>query len=86
TQILPDGMVLLEVKCVGAMPLWLTGFLSAERIFKKSFSKYGTAYQMQLAERKMASVPQARNVAVPWLTSLPVLGQPSYAPLTTAIA
>ena len=86
TQILPDGKVLLEVKCVGAMPLWLTGFLSAEGIFKKSFSKYGTAYQMQFAEREVASVLQPRNATVPWLTTLPVLGKPSYAPLTTAIA
>ena len=49
TQILPDGKVLLEVKCDGAMPLWLVKFLSAERIFKTSFSKYGTAYQTRLA-------------------------------------
>jgi len=46
-QILPNGRVLLEVKCAGAMPLWLTSFLSHERIFKTSFSKYGLAYQTE---------------------------------------
>ena len=62
TQILPDGKVLLEVKCDGAMPLWLTSFLSAERIFKASFSKYGTAYQQQLS--KGLRVPRRRPSAV----------------------
>ena len=45
TPILPEGMVLMEVKCAGGLPLWLTQVLTRERIFKTSFSKYGTAYQ-----------------------------------------
>lgn len=45
TPILPEGMVLMEVKCSGGLPLWLTKVLTEERIFKTSFSKYGTAYQ-----------------------------------------
>jgi hypothetical protein len=44
-KILPEGRTLMEIKCSGAIPLWLTGFLSRERIFKTSFSKYGTAYR-----------------------------------------
>ena len=43
--ILPEGMVLMEVKCAGGVPLWLTKVLTDERIFKTSFSKYGTAYE-----------------------------------------
>lgn len=43
--ILPEGMVLMEVKCAGGVPLWLTKVLTEERIFKTSFSKYGTAYE-----------------------------------------
>ena len=43
--LLPDGMVLMEVKCSGGIPLWMTEVLSRERIYKTSFSKYGTAYQ-----------------------------------------
>ena len=43
--ILPADKILLELKCVGGMPLWMSEFLSRERIYKTSFSKYGTAYQ-----------------------------------------
>jgi hypothetical protein len=35
----------MEVKCAGGVPLWLTKVLTQERIFKTSFSKYGTAYE-----------------------------------------
>ena len=44
TPLLPDGFVLMEIKCAGGIPLWLTAFLSGEGIRKTSFSKYGTAY------------------------------------------
>jgi SPX domain protein involved in polyphosphate accumulation len=43
--ILEDGFVLMELKCAGAIPLWMTALLSAEQIYKTSFSKYGTAYK-----------------------------------------
>ncbi len=43
--ILEAGKTLMEVKTSGAIPLWLTEVLSRERIYKTSFSKYGTAYQ-----------------------------------------
>ncbi len=45
TSILPEGMVLMEIKCAGAIPLWMTDILSREKIYKTSFSKYGTAYR-----------------------------------------
>ena len=45
TPILPEGKVLMEIKCSGGIPLWMTHVLSAERIYKTSFSKYGTAYK-----------------------------------------
>ena len=44
-SILPEGMVLMEIKCSGGIPLWMTEFLSKNKIYKTSFSKYGTAYQ-----------------------------------------
>ena len=44
TPILPEGKVLMEIKCSGGIPLWMTQVLSKERIYKTSFSKYGTAY------------------------------------------
>lgn len=43
--ILPKGQVLMEIKCSGGIPLWMTHALSAERLYKTSFSKYGTAYE-----------------------------------------
>ena len=45
TPLLPDNMVLMEIKCSGGIPIWMTNILSRERIYKTSFSKYGTAYQ-----------------------------------------
>ncbi|MBQ9746023.1 MAG: polyphosphate polymerase domain-containing protein [Clostridia bacterium] len=45
TPLLEEGKVLLEVKTSGGFPLWLAHFLSEEKIYKTSFSKYGTAYQ-----------------------------------------
>ncbi len=44
TSLLPEGMVLMELKCSGGLPLWMVEVLSREHIYKTSFSKYGTAY------------------------------------------
>ena len=44
SPILPEGKVLMELKCSGGIPLWMVEVLSRERIYKTSFSKYGTAY------------------------------------------
>ena len=44
-SLLPEDMVLMEIKCSGGIPLWMTQLLSRERIYKTSFSKYGTAYR-----------------------------------------
>ena len=44
-QILDDGLVLREIKCSGGIPLWMTKVLTDNKIYKTSFSKYGTAYQ-----------------------------------------
>lgn len=43
--ILPDDMSIMEIKCSGGIPLWMTELLTRERIYKTSFSKYGTAYK-----------------------------------------
>lgn len=45
TRILPEENVLMEIKCSGGIPLWMTALLSKEKIYKTSFSKYGTAYR-----------------------------------------
>ena len=45
TSILPEGKVLMEIKCSSGIPLWMTEILSKEKIYKTPFSKYGTAYR-----------------------------------------
>lgn len=42
--ILPPELTLMEIKCTGAMPKWLTQALSNTELYKTSFSKYGNAY------------------------------------------
>jgi len=55
TDMLDQGMFLMELKCPGAIPLWMTEVLSAEHIYKTSFSKYGNAYC-----RFMSETPEER--------------------------
>lgn len=50
TKIIPDDMVLLEIKTDGAMPVWLAHALDKCKIRPSSFSKYGTAYLETLKE------------------------------------
>lgn len=45
TSILEEGKVLMEIKCSGGIPLWMTKVLSEQKIYKTSFSKYGRAYE-----------------------------------------
>ncbi len=51
TPILEEGKVLMELKCSGAIPMWMTQALSANGIYKTSFSKYGTAYRKLIFPR-----------------------------------
>ena len=45
TPILADQKVLMEVKTDGAIPGWMVDFLTQNKLYKTSFSKYGTAYR-----------------------------------------
>lgn len=49
-SLLPEGWTILEVKVQNAVPLWLSEILSAGKIYKASFSKYGEAYRQQLSK------------------------------------
>lgn len=51
TKILEDGYVLAEIKVANAIPMWLIKFLSQEKIYKTSFSKYGTAYTNYISKK-----------------------------------
>ena len=45
--VLDSNQILMEVKTKDAIPLWMTQILTTHQIYKKSFSKYGTAYQIK---------------------------------------
>ena len=63
TPILPEGKVLMEIKCSGGIPLWMTNILSEEHIYKTSFSKYGTAYQTMIFPRLIGEHKNVMEVA-----------------------
>lgn len=46
SSLLTKGQVLMEINSIGAIPLWLICFLSDEKLYQTSFSKYGTAYRL----------------------------------------
>ncbi len=48
-QLIDGDHVLMEIKIMGAFPLWLSVALSQLAITKSSFSKYGNAYKSCLA-------------------------------------
>jgi len=49
-QILDSNQILVEIKTENAMPLWLTGILSENKIFPVSFSKYGVCYARHISK------------------------------------
>ncbi|MBQ4100908.1 MAG: polyphosphate polymerase domain-containing protein, partial [Oscillospiraceae bacterium] len=54
--LLSDDEMVLEVKTSLAMPLWLTQFLSKNKIYKASFSKYGNAYKTKVLKGDLMNV------------------------------
>ena len=61
TPVLPKGMALMELKCSGGIPLWMTKVLSEEKIYKTSFSKYGTAYAQLIFPHSMTQKEQMKH-------------------------
>lgn len=57
TPLLEEGMVLMEIKCSGGLPLWMSHALTQMHVYKTSFSKYGTAYETMI-------YPQLREASV----------------------
>lgn len=57
-ELITDDRILMEIKCEGHMPLWLCHLLSKMKIYKTTFSKYGTEYktyvQSKFPEKKSA--------------------------------
>lgn len=44
-NLIDKDMVIMEIKVEQAFPIWLSEILAKHKIFKSSFSKYGTAYR-----------------------------------------
>lgn len=55
SQIIEEGQHLMEVKIIGAMPLWLAHSLSELGIYKTSFSKYGRGFKNYTMEKMAES-------------------------------
>lgn len=53
--ILPPELVLMELKC-GGIPLWMVALLTEEKLYKTSFSKYGTAYQQLIFPKQKEAI------------------------------
>ena len=49
-SLLDEDQSLLEIKVGYAIPLWLSHFLTENKIFRTSYSKYGNAYRTLLRE------------------------------------
>ena len=52
TPIIEKNQVLMEIKTPGGIPMWMTDFLTGQRIYKTSFSKYGAAYKDMVLNNK----------------------------------
>lgn len=64
TPLLEDGQVLMEIKCSGGIPLWMTKVLSEEHIYKTSYSKYGTAYMRYIQPQSMVHAAEDARTTV----------------------
>ena len=51
-----DGMVLLEIKAPGAVPLWLAHILGELDVFPTGFSKYGVCYKNNILDKYINGV------------------------------
>ncbi|MDE5824227.1 MAG: polyphosphate polymerase domain-containing protein [Lachnospiraceae bacterium] len=58
-SLIDEDMVLMEIKTSGGIPLWMTHVLTQEKIYKTSFSKYGTAYEKMIYGHKEETAGKA---------------------------
>lgn len=50
--LLDNSRYIMEIKCEGAMPLWLTNQLDRLQIYPTSYSKYGEIYKLLMSAKK----------------------------------
>ena len=64
-SLIDEDQVLMEIKTSGGIPLWMTRALTQEKIYKTSFSKYGTAYEKMICKKqKEGNIYQLQSAAV----------------------
>lgn len=51
-NLLESGQTLMEIKTSESIPLWMVEVLTAQKIHKASFSKYGSAYMTMFARER----------------------------------
>ncbi len=68
--LLDSDTYIMEIKSIGAMPLWLADELDELELFPSSFSKYGTVYEKFLSGGdKKCSIPSSRRfIQIPSLS------------------
>lgn len=59
SPLLGEEQTLMEIKTSGGIPLWMSRALAQNRIFKTSFSKYGSAYRQIMKENEQGGVRYA---------------------------
>ena len=52
TPLLPENRFILEIKTAFSMPLWLVHLLDENNVYPGKFSKYGTAFNMELEKKR----------------------------------
>ena len=65
-----SDQVVMEIKCAGGYPVWLSQLLSSVGAYPRSFSKYGNAYKRVLAARGDVEVLQHESGKVS-ITNIP---------------
>ena len=50
--LIDDEQILMEIKTSGGIPLWMSRVLTQQKLYKTSFSKYGTAYEKLICRKK----------------------------------
>ena len=61
-ELLEDNMYLMEVKILGAMPLWFANILSELEIYNTHFSKYGDEYVKYTLERQNSDLRRREKI------------------------
>lgn len=63
TPLLDEGNTLMEIKTSAAFPLWMSEALNDKKIYRTSFSKYGSAYKNMTADKEQREIMRRKIYA-----------------------